>query len=87
MVSLGVTGVSVHDIEFWVLVSERDSGEHISTEINTENEDGREWLRDLEHHEEEEGRDLRNVGGESVGNRLLQVIEDKTTFLNTVDDG
>lgn len=40
MVSLGVTGVSLHDIKLRVLVGERDGGYHISSEINAENEDG-----------------------------------------------
>ena len=40
MVSLGVTGVSFHDIKLRVLIGERDGGNHIGTEINAENEDG-----------------------------------------------
>jgi hypothetical protein len=87
MVSLGVTGVSLHDIKLRVLIGERDGGYHISSEINAENEDGREGEGDLEDNEEDEGRDLRDVGGESVGDRFLQVIEDETTFFDTIDNG
>ena len=28
-----------------------------------------------------------DVGGEGIGDGFLQVIEDESTFLNTVDDG
>ena len=81
------TRVTLHDIELGVLVGEGDSGDHIGTEINAENEDGREGLGDLEHHEEEEGGDLGDVGGQGVGDRFLQVIEDKTTLFDTFDNG
>ena len=87
MVTLRVPGVPLHDIELGVLISERDSGDHVGSEINAENEDGREGKGQLAHNEEQEGGDLGDVGGESVGNGFLQVIEDESTFLNTVDDG
>jgi len=87
MVSLGVTGVSLHDIKLRVLIGERDGRYHISSKINAENEDGREREGDLEDNEEQEGGDLRDVGGESVGDRFLQVIEDETTFFDTIDNG
>ena len=86
MVSLGDTRVALHDIELGVLVGERDGGDHISTQVNAQDKHSGEGLGDLEHHEEQEGRDLGNVGGESVSDRLLQVIEDKATFFNTVYD-
>jgi len=87
MVSLGVTGVSFHDIKLGVLVGERDGGDHISSEINAEDEHGGEGEGDLEDNEENEGGDLRDVGGESVSDRFLQVIEDETTFFDTIDNG
>jgi len=62
MVSLGVSWNSVHDIKLWVFISERDSWDHIGTEINTENEDGGKWKWNLEQDEEDERKDLRNVG-------------------------
>jgi len=87
MVSLGVTGVSFHDIKLGVLVGERDGGDHISSEINAEDEHGGEGEGDLEDNEENEGGDLRDVGGESVSDRFLQVIEDETTFFDTIHNG
>mmetsp|Transcript_47293 Transcript_47293/g.64122 ORF Transcript_47293/g.64122 Transcript_47293/m.64122 type:complete len:436 (+) Transcript_47293:834-2141(+) len=87
MITLGVTGVSLHDIKFGVLVSERDGWYHISSQINAKNKNSGKGKRNLEQDEEEEGSDLGNVGGEGIGNGLLQVIEDKTTFLDTTDNG
>jgi len=62
MVSLSFSWLSVHDIKLWVFISERDSWDHIGTEINTENEDGGKWKWNLEQDEEDERKDLRNVG-------------------------
>jgi hypothetical protein len=61
MVQFGLSWLSVHDIEFWVLVSEGDSWDHIGSEINTENEYGGKRERNLEKNEEDEWEDLRNV--------------------------
>ena len=33
------------------------------------------------------GRNLRNVGGERVRDRLLQVVEDEPSFLDSCNDG
>jgi hypothetical protein len=87
VVSLGVSWGSIHDIELWVLVSEGDSWDHVGTEIDTEDEYGRERKWGLEQDEENEWQDFWDVGGEGIGDGFLQVIEDKSTFLNTVDDG
>merc|ERR1719312_273427 len=38
-------------------------------------------------NKKKERGDLRNVRGKSVGDRFLQVVKDKTTFLNTSDKG
>lgn len=40
MIKFGLSWGSVHDIKFWVLVSERDGWDHIGTKIDTENENG-----------------------------------------------
>jgi len=61
MVQFGLSWLSVHDIELWVLVSERDSWDHIGSEINTENEYGGKRERNLEKNEEDEWKNLRNV--------------------------
>jgi len=54
VISLGVSWDSVHDIKLWVLVGERDGWNHISTKIDTEDEDGGEWKWNLEQDEEDE---------------------------------
>jgi len=87
MISLGVSWGSIHDIELWVLIGEGDSWDHVGTEIDTEDEYGRERKWGLEQDEENEWQDFWDVGGESIGNGFLQVIEDESTFLDTVDDG
>jgi hypothetical protein len=87
VVSLGVSWDSVHDIELWVLIIDGDSWDHVGTEIDTEDEYSGERKWDLEQDEEDEWQDLWDVGGESVGNGFLQVIEDESTFLDTVNDG
>jgi len=87
VISLGVSWDSVHDIKLWVLVGERDGWNHISTKIDTEDKYGGEWKWNLEQDEEDEWQDLWNVGGKSVGNGFLQVIEDESTLFNTVNNG
>jgi hypothetical protein len=62
MINVGLSWLSIHDIELWVFVSKRDSWDHIGTEINTENEDGRERKWDLEQDEEDERKNLWDVG-------------------------
>jgi len=87
MISLGVTGVTFHDIKLGVLVGEGDGGDHVSSKVNAEDKDSREGEGNLEEHEEQEGGDLGDVRRQGVRDRLLQVIEDEATFLNTADDG
>jgi len=84
MIFLGVSWCSVHDIELWVFVSERDGWDHVGTQVNTEDEDGGEWKWNLEEDEENEWKNLWDVGGEGISDGFLQVIEDKSSFLNTV---
>jgi len=52
MVTLGVSGVSLHDIKLGVLVSERNGRDHISSKINTKNEHSGKRKRNLEEDEE-----------------------------------
>jgi hypothetical protein len=87
VITLGVTGVTFHDIKFGVLISERNGGDHIGTKINTQNKDSRKGKGHLAGNEEQERGNLGNVGGESVGNRFLQVVENKTAFFNTINNG
>lgn len=62
MVTLGITGVTFHDIELGVFVGERDGGYHISSQINAQNKYSGEGKGNLENDEEKEGRDLGDVG-------------------------
>ena len=55
MVTLGVTGVSLHDIKLGVLVGEGDGGDHVSSQVNAENEHGGEGKGNVENNEEQEG--------------------------------
>lgn len=54
MVTFGVTGISFHNIKLGVLVGERDGGDHISSQVNAENEHGGEGEGHVEDNEEEE---------------------------------
>lgn len=62
MITLGVTGVTFHDVELGVFVGKRDGGHHISSQINAQNKYSGEGKRNLENDEEKERRDLRDVG-------------------------
>jgi len=59
---------------------------HVGTQIDTEDGDGAEGQRNVAEDEEQEGRDLGDVGRQSVGNRFLQVVENETAFLHTRHD-
>lgn len=82
-----VSWVSLHDVGLGLFVGEGDGGEEISSQIDAEDGDGSERKGNGENHEDEEGSDFGNVGSEGVGDGLLQVVEDQSTFLNTSDDG
>lgn len=55
--------LSAHDIEFSFFVGERECGENICADADTEHENIRERERDLDDDEREERDDLRDVGG------------------------
>lgn len=87
MVSLRISRLPFHDIELWVFIGKRDSWNHIASKIDTEDEHSGQGEWYLEDDEEDERGDLWNVGLKGVSNGFLQVIENESTFLNTVDDG
>ncbi|GMS80948.1 hypothetical protein PENTCL1PPCAC_3123, partial [Pristionchus entomophagus] len=64
----GITGPSLHDVGLGLFVSERNCGHHVSSQIDTENSDGSERKRNSEEDVGEEGRDLGDIGSESVCN-------------------
>ena len=86
-VRLRVTRRAVHDVGFLFFVRHGDGRNHVGAEIDAQDEHRGERQRQLGGDVAEERRNLRNVGRERVSDRLLEVIEDETTFFNTVDDG
>jgi len=48
-------------------------------EVDTEDGNGAEWERHVGDDEEQERRDLGDVTGQRVRDRLLQVVEDQPT--------
>jgi hypothetical protein len=86
MVDAGVTRLSAHYVEFSFFVGHADCGYHVCAKVNEEDQYGgkREWQTD--HDEQQEGRDLGYVAGQSLGDTLLEIVEDEATFLDAVDD-
>lgn len=77
----GVTGLALHNVRFRFLVRQWDRRHHVCTQIDAKNRDRSQRQRNVGADEEEERRDLGNVGGQSVGDGLLQVVEHQTSFL------
>mmetsp|Transcript_30025 Transcript_30025/g.97760 ORF Transcript_30025/g.97760 Transcript_30025/m.97760 type:complete len:799 (+) Transcript_30025:140-2536(+) len=78
---------AVHDVRLLLLVRERDGGHHVRAEVDAQNEHRRERQRDAQDDEAQEGANLRNVGGEGVRDRLLEIVEDEAALLHAVHDG
>ena len=53
---------------------------HVSTQVNTKNCNNAQRLWNADYDEHQEWSDLRNVTGQSVGDGLLQVVKDQTTW-------
>ena len=51
----------------------------VCAQVDTQDGDGSQWQRYIGQDEQQEWGDLRNVAGQGVGNRLLQVVEDQAT--------
>ena len=79
--------MTLHDVGFGFFVGEGDGGHHVSSQVDTEDGDSSEGKRNTEENVGEEGRDLGNVGGEGVGDGLLEVIKDETSLFYSDDDG
>merc|ERR1712004_171652 len=82
-----VPWLSLHDVALGELVGHRDSGHHVRSQVDAENGDGSKGQGHVSQDEEEEGRDLGDVGGQGVGNGLLQVVKDQPALLNTSNNG
>ena len=50
---------------------------HVGAQVDAEDGDGAQRQWDVGHDEQQEGRDLRDVAGQGVGNGLLQVVENQ----------
>lgn len=62
VISLGVSWNTVHDIKFRVFVSKGDGWDHVGTKINAQNKDCGQWEWNLDQDEEDEWKNLGNVG-------------------------
>lgn len=51
---------------------------HVGTQVDAEDGDGAKGQWDVGHDEEQEGCDLRDVAGQSVGDGFLQVVKDQS---------
>lgn len=62
-----------------VVIHKRTRAHHVSSQVDTEDGDCSQGQRDVGDDEQQEGSDLWDVTGQSVGDGLLQVIKDQTT--------
>ena len=62
--------MSLHDVAFSKLVGHGDGGHHVCAQVDAKDGDGAEGQGDVGADEEEEGRDLGNVGGQRVRDGL-----------------
>jgi hypothetical protein len=53
---------------------------HVGSQVNAENGDDTQRQRSRGQNEEKERGDFRDVGSQGVGNGLLEVVEDQTTY-------
>lgn len=74
-----VTRLAFHDVTLSLFVGEGDGGYEISSQIDTQDCDGSQGEGNVRQDEEQEGRNLRNVGCQGVSDGLLQVVEDQTS--------
>ena len=86
LVAQRVARLALHDVRLGLLVGERDGGHHVRAQVNAEDGDGAERQWNIGQYEEQEWSDLGYVGGERVGDGLLQVVEDEATLLHAGHD-
>lgn len=75
-----ITRLSLHDVTLCTFISHGNSRYHVSSQIDTQDGNGSERQRDVQQNEEQEGGDLRDVGGQCVSNGFLQVVKDQTPY-------
>ena len=74
-----ITRLALHDVTLGLLIGERDGRDEVSSQVDTQDSDGAKGEGDIRQNEQQEWRDLGDVGGQGVGDRFLQVIEDQPT--------
>lgn len=63
---------------FYVCLCSIAATHHVSAQVDAEDGNSPQRQRDTSNDEEKEGRDLRDVAGQCVGDRLLQVVKDES---------
>ena len=84
LILLRVAGRAFHYVCFGSFVGVADGGKHVRAQVDQQNENGFQWERDLEHNERQKRADFWNVGRQRVRNGFLQIVEDQTSFFNSV---
>mmetsp|Transcript_16292 Transcript_16292/g.43674 ORF Transcript_16292/g.43674 Transcript_16292/m.43674 type:complete len:459 (+) Transcript_16292:1121-2497(+) len=87
MIFLGISGRTKHDVTLGFLIREGDSGKHVGSKIDDQNENSWKREREPDQNEGNKRRDLRDVGSKRVGDRLLHVVENQPALLHTADNG
>src|SRR5699024_5271188 len=64
-----------------------NSGNHVRAQIDAKNGDSTKGQWHVEDDEKEERRNFGNIRCQSVCNRLLEIVKDKSAFLNAGNDG
>mmetsp|Transcript_25607 Transcript_25607/g.48478 ORF Transcript_25607/g.48478 Transcript_25607/m.48478 type:complete len:309 (+) Transcript_25607:593-1519(+) len=79
-----VTGSTIHNVRFLLLIRERDCRDHVCAEVNAQDQHCRQGQWNTECNEHQERADFRNVGSKRVADGLLQVVEDQASLLNSI---
>ena len=79
--------LSGHDIELSLLIGKGKGRIDVSSDADDQHEDvgKRKW--DLQDDQGNEGPDFSHIRSKQVYDGLLEVIEDLSAFLDTVNDG
>ena len=67
-------------------VPSASAGHHVGAEVDGEDLHDREGQRDVEQHEQDERHELGHIAGEDVGHEPADVVVDRATLFDRVDD-
>merc|ERR1719334_1661412 len=84
---VGATGRLVHDVEIRGVEGEGSGGQTVSDQVDPEQLDGGQGLRQAKGSGKEDADNLTNIGGDQVADELLHVGIDSTALLNGSDNG